>query len=471
MAGIPDQTASIFTETATATLNAQRALDSLLTRVPRSYAISSVRMRARFGLTEVNGRPAVLFGEKSVTRHENELRFDLNLAPEPLPAVPSVVFPSAQAKVPTFLVPPAQHKELVGKLKDKLTAADHKRFRTELQKLEAAAASRTHEAGLIFLALRNGRFLIVRLGRGNDGIFLLDEGAPAAFEVLSYSGMARNPLPWTLFHELFDMFRLWQTSRYPIVNLPAGELPSKIGHIAVTEFAQGFWSGYCKARQHLSDVTVNKSAMPSYYELRGVEAVLNYSVPPPQGGPQHVTPFIKSQVTVAIDDRDSPTPMLRIGLLAPEFILIKESRNAILSRLDDNLNLDESDGESLWSAIAAEYRSNYRNALKDNDRRGAAIVLLSYCGIRPKNEFLFVWPGLIDGEEREFAFRLRYDGEKLTSPEMVLPLENPLNDSGGGIPSPQRPFSAATVRYDTDYSGLHDFFHAVWIWTFSGGWF
>jgi hypothetical protein len=463
---------ALFTRTAAAAQDAQNALDAQRLVLSRSYAMPRVAVNAIFHVTEVQGKTAIIFGEKSEQEHENQLSFALHLAPDPMdPVVGASALPATPVLLPPFVVTPELQDGLLEKLKIRLAAANAKVYRTELKKIDDAYASRTDDPGFVFLALNGrGRYLLVRLGGNNDGIFLLDQGEPGEFQGYSYWGMDLDPLPWSVFHELFATLREWQRMRLPCVENPKRQPPEKLGAIEVRGFVTEMWNGYCMAREQLAS-PASGPAPPTYFEVRDVSAVLNYSVPSSAGGPPDTTPFIRTQVTIAIDDEDLAAPRMPVRLIAPEFVLVTDARDRLLGLLDENLKRNASDRKSLWSVIDPVYRSEYQRAFADQARRADALALLSYRDMPPKNQFLFVWTGTIDQEEREFAFVMRYDGSVLRDPELVFPLEDPIGDSSSGIPVPQKPFGRAVVPYDPDHAGLHNFFHAVWIWYLSGGWF
>jgi hypothetical protein len=469
---IGSQAQALFVQTAAAAQDAQSALDAQSLVLRRSYAMPRVAVNAVFHATEVRGKTFIIFGERSAQAHENQLNFALHLAPDPMdPVAGAGALPATPVLLPPFVVPPELQDGLVQKLKNRLAAADARLYRTELEKIDDAFSSRTDDPGFVFFALNGaGRYLLVRLGGDNDGIFLLDQVVPGEFQVYSYWGMDLDPLPWSVYHELFAALREWQRMRLPGVEYPDRQLPEKLGAIEVRGFATDMWNGYCGARRQLASPRPGPAA-PSYFEVRNVAAVLNYSVPPSAGGPPDTTPFIRTQATIAIDDEDLAAPRMPVRLIAPEFVVVADARDALLGLLDENLKRDASDGKSLWSVIDPVYRSEYQRALADPARRAGALALLSYRDLPPKNQFLFVWTGTIDEEEREFAFVLCYDGSVLRDPQLVFPLEDPIGDSSTGIPVPQKPFGRAMVAYDPDHAGLHNFFHAVWIWCLSGGWF
>lgn len=462
---------ALFLQTAIAAQAAQRSLDAQAILSDRSYAIPRVEVSARFRF-ETPDNTVVIFGRRSGQQHGNEFKFALHQSVDPMaPVAFSSPLPATPMLLPPFLVPPESYDGLIQSLKVRLNAADSRRYQTELENIDAARASRKENAGFLIFSLNGaGRYLMVRLGKANDGIFLLDQETSGDFLAISYSGMDPDPLSWAVFHEWFVSLRNWQKQGLPGVEYPNAQIPERLGRIEVRSFAQDMWASYFGVRQQFANAPALSTPGP-HFEICDVSAVLNYSVTPSAAADSDATSFIQTQVMIHIDDDDVPAPRLRVRLIAPEFIVVATARDALLKSLDDNLSLEASDDQSLWSVINPIYRFEYESAFADPTRRADALVLLSYRGNLPTSDFLFVWTGTIEGEEREFVFLLRHDGSLLRDPELVFQLEDPVGDPSTGIPVPQNSFSSAVVQYNMAHAGLHNFFHAAWIWHLTGEWF
>ncbi len=141
--------------TAAAAQDAQEALDAQRLVLNRSYAMPRVAINAIFHVTEVQGKTAITFGEKSEQEHENQLSFALHLAPGPMqPVAGASALPATPVLLPQFVVTPELQRGLLEKLKVRLAVADAKVYQTELKKIDAAYASRTDDSGFVFMALQ-----------------------------------------------------------------------------------------------------------------------------------------------------------------------------------------------------------------------------------------------------------------------------------------------------------------------------
>ena len=465
----------LFTSVASGTVTAQSRLDERLPHRPRwVYSLPRVRVDARFGVTQVAGRTFWWFGNSSRQDRRNTLHFRLvacgwDVAP---PALPSSAASSALVvRGPAFLVPPVERERFRVELVTDLRAADRRRYADEIDAIDEALNQGKDDRGITFLRLAPHRILIVRLGGGNDGIFLRDEAATPRHTVLSYMGMGDGPLPWAPFHELFEMLREWQQQGCPLVPIPGTAPPPSLGSIEVTSFTTDLALAVNAARAELGAAAADR-LYPVHYSLQDVGADLAYSVARGTGAAAAAeSPLIRSVAAVRLDADERPS----VSLLSPEYILTGAQRSAFFELFDDFLARPGNDSTGLWRHLDREYRSSYQHALEDPRRRRDALVLLSYRGKTPVNQFLVVWTGAVlemgnEGEEREFAFRVRLDEERLVYAAMVLPLEDALQP-GSMFGSSQKPFRLAQVNYNADRAGLHDFFHACWIWDLTGEWY
>ena len=462
---LESQLRAIFAQTAKAARIAQSELDARSRLLGRSYAIPRVSLSAKFSTLETQGRFAVVFGQKSEQEQDSQLNFSLNLAADPMPLETSSDAPlDTTVLLPPFLVTPEVRADVLKRLCVELGSIDRIRYRNELGEIESAEANRSEDPGIVVLALDRPRsYLLVRLGNANDGIFLLNLEDPEPLEVFSFAGMRERLIAWKPFRELFANLRKWQRQQFLGVECSSRSLPEKLGKIEIRAFATEMWEGFRSARRELT--TADEVQEPSsYFHLQDVSAALSYSIPVPTRQGSESIPFVRTQTTISIDESDPGFPVMRVHLIAPEFVVVGDGRAALLELL--RKNLEASSADSLWSVIDPTYKAAYQRAFTDERRRQDALALLSYRGMLPQNQFLFLWPASIRGEEREFAFSLRYEGSRLRDPELVLPLENPLGDFVSSSSLPE----ARDVQYDRYHSALHNFFHAVWVWHLSGTW-
>lgn len=454
---------------------AQGRLDERLVHGPEvAWAIPRVTLGAQFSLRAVEGRTALIFGHASEQEQSSSVDFTLLLAPEPPPACAPAAAPTPATYLPPFIETPEVVAQIVFDLCLELEALDPKGFRDEVGKLRAAAANQDDDPGLVALRLAGGdAYLVARIGGRRDGIFLFDRASTTPLTVYSHWRSSGDELPWAPFHRLFETFRLWQRGLAPARRLDA-PMPDAIGGIEVRDFLLSLWTAYTQARQLLATPAPQAArTLPAHYELGAVSAKLSYSVPREvDTGRDAGPPFIRSDLVVTVGS-EAGTPAIRMDLRAPEYILVDDQRQAVLDLLRANVVADPATlgDDSFFHVVAPGFEDDYAAALLNPSRARNALVFLSYVDKPPKNRFLFVFTGTLAGavEERDFAFRFELDDDRLVKPEMVMRLEGPPPGSLADIELP--PFDAATVPYNKHAAGLHDLFHAIWIWTLAGGWF
>jgi len=436
---------------------AQRKLDEQLVHAPAiAYAIPRVTVNSSYQISTVQGKTLHLFGDKKEEKDSYSVGFTLELAQEPMPQLTSLSMPPVSLSVPPFIEHQTVVAQLVRDLCASLEVMDADLFEDEIEKLKDAASNQDDDPGLVAFRLDEAEtYLIARIGGRRDGIFLFDRSATPKATVFSHWDSKGKTLPWAPFAKLFEAMRVWQ--RTGTSRQISEAAPERIGGIEPQEFLEAMWNAYIEARGFLTSADGDSlPAVPAYYLLDQMRALLSYSVPREAGKKSDDdAPLIKSDLAVSVR-KEGGASSIEMKLRAPEYVLVDEQKKAALELLLHNLDLDADDDDGLLSIISPALQSNYETALRDAARAADALVLLSYEDKPPKNEFLFVWRGSIGAEEREFAFRMKLDDGKLVDPEMVRRLE----DS-----------EQTEVQYHKDAAGLHDFFHAVWIWTIMGGWF
>jgi hypothetical protein len=452
----------LFTGVANAARTAQCQLDLTISNGRQwTYAIPKIEVKSRLGVRQIQGKPILWFGTNTEEDRLNTIGFRLLASPQPqseaLPEGGAITRVSA----PSFLVPPLERESLVAEAMRELS---HNGYRKDAASIGEAFRNGDEHTGLTFFRIDKHRVLLVRVGDSGDSIFLRDGRSSPIYSVIRSVDASDTKLSWSAFHDLFEMLREWQCQSLPLDQIPGLSSPAKFGNVDVQGLAASLWSAYAAAREAIA-VRDDTAAFPCYFELRDVTAELSYTVLRNTGGrpDREDEPFIRSVAAIRIVDSDDVVEV-EIGLKSPEYVLAGESRRAFLGLLNDYLSNDT----EFWNGIAADYTSAYKGALADPQRRKEALVLLSYRGVRPKNQFLVIWTGVLDGEEREFAFRVKLDRRRLADAEIVLPLEDPVYP-GSPIPA-DRDFTLAEVDYGAR-SGLAEFFRACWLWDLAGDWY
>jgi hypothetical protein len=453
--------ADLFTGVANAARTAQVRLDAVSRGGPWIHAIPKIEVTSRMGVRQIEGKPILWFGTNSEEDRLNVIAFRLLASPQPQPEALPGGGPITRVLAPGFLVPPLERESLVREAVVELSAAGR---RDDATAIGQALREGDEYSGLTFLRIDAHRVLMALVDGNGGGIYLRDGRAVPRYSAIRSVGESETKLAWTTFHDLFEMFREWQRQSLPIVPMPGVSAPARFGNVDVQGIAASLWSAYAAAREAIAAKDDPAAVYPRHFELRDVTAQLSYVVPRDRGGPDREgEPFIRSVAAIRIDDSGAVAGM-EIGLKSPEYVLTGESRRAFLGLLDESL----SNQPGFWDRMAAGYASAYKRALADPQRRKEALVFLSYRGGPPQNRFLVIWTGDLDGEEREFAFRVGLDGRRLADPEIVLPLGDPI-DPESPIPT-DRDFALAQVDYD-GRSALAEFFRACWLWDLAGEWY
>lgn len=453
--------ADLFTGVASAARTAQTQLDAVTRGGPWRYAIPKIEVTSRMGVRQIEGKPILSFGTYAEEDRLNTIAFRLLASPQPQHGVLPSRGPITRTLAPGFLVPSSERESLVREAVLDLSAAGR---RDDANAIGRAYREGDEYSGLTFLRIDANRVLMALVDGNGGGFFLRDTRAFSRYLVIRSVAESGTKLTWAIFHDLFEMFREWQRQDLPLAPMPGVSAPARFGNIDVQGIASSLWSAYATARKTIAAKDDPAAIFPRHFELRDVTAELSYFVPRDRGGPDREgEPFIRSVATIRIDD-SGDVAAVEIGLKSPEYALTGDSRRAFLGLLDDFL----SNEPGFWDRVAAGYSSAYKRALADPRRRKDALVFLSYRDGPPQNQFLVIWSGDLDGEERDFAFRVGTDGRRLTDPEIVLPLGDPV-DPESPIPA-DRDFALAQVDYDRD-SPLAEFFLACWRWDLAGDWY
>lgn len=445
-----DSLNEIFDDAAAAARETQQYLDSRSAEGAYAwYAIPRVSVSAKFALTkEQGGLVNVILGRTGKQQLTHELQFSLLAATKPdvkaAPAEPG--FENIVVSEPPFLVGVDDRQRLGGIVIDALRGRRFVNgrfpddpgpagFIAEADEFENALTS-SKDQGVVFLRLGANpeRCLIVRLAGGgdHDGIFVVEPDAEVPVTAYDYLGSEQNAIWYEPFRFMAAAFRQWIASGLPGVTIPAASIPGAFGGIPFSELASGLWKSYLRAEGDASASPNVPGAPVVAYALRGVAAQLAYTVP--TDSDDTGSPVIQSRVTLQVDAKDG-LPLLRAQLVAPEFVLVNDARRQVLA--------------------AFKQSDNVVGAGTD------ALVLLSYQKQPAKPRFLVIWSGEITGgdlvEQRDFAFTcgMGSDG-RLEDFKIALPLEDPVRGE------------ATVLR--KNYSGFHNFFHAVRVWDMNGGW-
>jgi hypothetical protein len=467
-----DRITEVFIGTASSAVEAQNALGVRSRGLIRPFAIPRISVSTLFRTSVENGKTAIFFGRNTGQGFENTLDFSLVLSPAAIPAAAIPDTPTSRTHLPPFLVLPAERREVIRRLEQCLRSIDALRYRRELAKLDAAIARASPAEGLVFLRVGPGRrYLAVRLD-SPGGIFVVDLERPDAdhgsIEVYSFDGAdADAPILWEPFELCFSSLRAWQRSGVPALGLDGADVPAKLGQIAAAEFARALWEGFRDALRILaSRGAMGAGEVTTHYELAAAKAILNYTA---TGGSDSV-PLVRSRVQIALQAGGERAPSMDVKLDYPEFIVSGEAREVLLEMLASNLKLSGDSSDSLWSCIdkgdEREYRESFDNPAKVSD----ALILLASPDEKPANRFLFAWTSRIGDKEREFLFSAEASGGKLSKPELLKPLDDPLQPGGSGSAGSQRPAPEATIAASPGYAGLRDFLCAVRQWDLAGGW-
>lgn len=561
---------AIFTQTAEAIISAQRKLDGREGLDGRSlnldylsmcetgeqalrYSIPQVSVNVEFGL-RIDEQKKMFFilpkGSRS-QRHTHRLLFSLVAVSEPPAPVSDQSAPILdQARLPFyltepfFLLLPDEEKAL---FKDFLSAlADARKWQAVLPDDEKtltpndirreierfANPDENPERGPVCFRLHTSppSYLIVRVTKKskNDSVFLFTpepEAGRLPIEIYSIEGDDTPRLLYRPLHLLALAIRSWHEGAPPLsVELKGGLLPA-FGLENLQRFAEVLGEGYATALATLA-ATKDDYIFPAFYDLSGVSAELSYSVEYEQGGGDQElnSPRFNFQYG-NVDDymliqsraflratRRGRSARIEVELAAPEFALSGAARERFLSYfVTEDAKSITAIAQAIGSEAEArgEQRERYESFIKNKNYWRSVVVLLSYRGAMPKQQFLVIWPGLsMRGQLRSFVFTCERDIEhdefeltkwimsvedslddvKLQTSARADATENDLNapsapgeaqtltpatkDANTGAASLTSAIVGATVSAlaedkdlsEEQYQAFHNFFHAVRIW-------
>lgn len=496
----------LFVGTAQAVIETQQMLDGPLgadflsrrevERQAMLYSIPRTSVDFQFGLSITSTQKVLLIlsRKKEEQRQTHQLKFSLVAVPEP----PSRMT-DAQADAfvlpfyliePNFLLSPEEEALLYVRLINALTDPDKWEsvltkpvdLNKEVKRIIKARADTQSEQGLVFFRLSRepDSFLIVRVTDKNlnDSVFVLTPDKPRMVRIYSVEDDDTSSVRYAPFHRLALNIRRWIEGEPPHSVALGANLPPSLGLEYLQPIASSLREGYVSCLNLLAaQKAAQETLWPVFYDLTSVRAELSYSVEyrgekdaelnfsfrrtvdseTPDEGRDYK--LIESKALIRAG-RDGDSASIEVELAAPEFVLAGSARNTFLNHI--NADDEESIGDILDElADGEELRRLYKSFLADDYYRRIAVILLSYRGAKPKEEFLVIWPGEYEGEAREFVFTCKIDGGRLKVTKPILGVDQDVRTVEID--------TAAGSDEDTDlskeqYQAFHNFFHAVRIW-------
>lgn len=496
MAG-PDSVESLLIETSRAVLAAQRRLDTELSPYyaarcelahrSLTYAIPHVSVETEFALEQrETGRLLWAFprgGRSEVLTHA--LRFRLTAVPErPMSPVAVAATPlsSTYLTEPHMLVSGEEERRVSLRIADALSAGAFRAMlpkaatitpeaaRREAARIRTALTASDPERGMVAFCLDDPPdvMLVIRVTEKgvHDGVFVVDELTDAPVRVYSMEDDGTRGIRYGPLHDFVRTVRNWQA------GLPARRRPvsrgdlDRLGLVGLEEFAAALETGYTAALSFLADAPPSSS---SFYALSDLEADLNFAVhfdqqnalqmdigrrlDPTGAASQGDASVVSCGVSLRAHCRHG-TPALDLDLAAPEFIVSGAGRDALLKKIEEAAG----DIASVLGSGGALPADRYASLLRDRGLSRSAVLFLAYEGKKPRQEFLVVWPGTFEGNNREVVFTCRLSHEKIADVRALMRLDQPIGqveldigEDGGDLVEDQ-------------YTPFHNAFHAVRIW-------
>lgn len=474
------------------------------------FSVPRTKVQLRFGVIEKEsgGWRLVpfrwLFNSKReiiARMHTHELAFCVDAGPVPPPKIEN---PDPRSPIPLFLSRPYFLLSFAeeDQIKDQLIAAldqnnwtsaipgggdIREQVKKERKDFVEAYGHDDKERGPIFFRLDSTpvSYLIVRVvGKdANDSIFVLTPNATPAVVIYSLDGDEKKQLKYQPLHRLLFTIRRWQSGTLPaqvsneLQESGSGLTQPQGAFGALVPFASDIRDGYAAGLQYLaeSSSTMRSSAEQlsptTYYDLTNVEAALTYSVSFQEEG-ESAKPFDFSlQRTWGDDETVGPKPTtaddatlieshvyirafheankprVEIELKTPEFVLSNGARDAFIK-----LVLIDENKEKIVSVF--EDGIPYGSFLENVEFQRRVVTVLSYRGEETKHKFLVIWPGLFNGQTRDFAFTCALDKKdvnQLKDVKRVLRVDQDLESVEFEVTGDQ-------------YRPFHNFFHAVRMW-------
>lgn len=482
------------------------------------YSIPRADVSLSFGLEERNSRRRLIpfFRSKSnrLQRHAHELAFSViavPTAPPPPRGAPDEGEAEGAGRFPVtliqphFFVPLAEQKRLCLQLAEALEAGrwdvvypEHgekpkdKKVREEAKKIRDDIEPDDPARGMVVFALDTASpsFLVVRVsgGPGDDGLFVFAPGQEPEALIYTFKDDGIENIRYRALHEFALTVRHWlggaPPRRWEFEGLEPShtESPNGLGLLALSEFVAYMTEGYLSGLRFISAPDAPNAPTTPRVDLTGVRAELRYSVyydgeglrfsfgprmrpdgarllgdaPPgvPEGEddapPEEEELTVIESRTVIRATRDGQWPRVDVELTAPEFSLSGRARQFVIDAVaeaatDISKKLEPGDPDF------------YAPFLRGESYQRGAVILLSYEGNIPKQEFLAVWPGLYRERPRDFVFTCKLEKGKVApdSVKLAMSLKQEL-DAGGG---------ATGVELPKDkYEPFHNFFHGVRMW-------
>jgi hypothetical protein len=475
------------------------------------FSIPRAQVQLRFGVIETAEKswrlvpfkwlsnPATTVREKM---HTHEFAFCVDASPTPPPRVESQnpdPIPLYLSR-PYFMLSFAEEKAI----KDLLLAAlgDENpswtsaipaeigdlpnKVRKEREEFQAAFNDDANEQGPIFFRYSTNpvSYLIVRVvgSSANDSIFVLTPEAVPKVTIYSLKSDSTSKLRYEPLHRLLFTIRRWQSGNLQpqvsndLEGTNTGSNQPQNALSGLLRFATDIRDGYAAGLKYLAETT-SSSAMSigpeqltptTYYDLTQVQASLTYSIGYKEGverlpfdfslqrtwgsdetvtgdAPANDARLIESHVYIRAF-HEAAKPKVEIELRTPEFVLSDAARDAFIklalsSRYMIASAFDESD-------------VSYLNFIENETFQRGAVAGLSYRGEEAKHKFLVIWPGLFNGETRDFAFTCSLDKDDLEQFKDIKPVLRVDQD-------------LASVQFEVSgdqYRPFHNFFHAVRMW-------
>ena len=456
-----------------------------------NYSIPRTSMSAAFSFRHDAQQGSIFTGRRNTAEETGfQLSFALLATPNVPPAPPSVDGSNLQSvvSIPWFLVRDSERDELAGELIAALQSlagvtvdipgqsaspaqGQFDREVTRIQKtLDNDHGTKPDDSiGVVALALDDSRaaFLIVRLGKHPEGIFILRREPSRSVTVYSYFNRRTATFFYKPLRLTVAALRTWLAQGQPGIAQEPEALPEQLGPVPTSDVTREFWLGQANARKTLHEFAsgpLSPSAqLQTFYKLVDVTAALTYTVPPDAGGDVDVS-LVRSEVNVTPRDPDAAAGVparADLALLSPDYVVTGAGREALLDMIQGDV------GHVVGLLASSELfpkgtEDQYAARLADKDSRKDVVIVLSYEDRTPVNHFLAIWPAALEDQQREFAFRLTITKGAIKTAEFFWPVED-VDTLSDPVPQPPHPLDTPAISED-GYVGFHDFLHAIRIW-------
>ena len=494
----PYDLVSLFTQAAQSVMAAQTRLDRELTpesnlRAPLpglalSYSIPRVVVALEFGFQEDTQKKLLMIplGKMRSQSHHHQLRFSLLAVPEAPPPLLESGQPHFSLLEPHFLLPQDEEAALwrlaqrvlrntnnwdfiaadgtpqnATQVSDKLRRQVQQEVSAWGKELDKDFATRK----LVTFKLDSAptKFLLVRLTdkSKNDGLFVMQPAPVPVVSIYSFEDDDRPEINYHPLHSFAVTIRNWLRGTTPIRRDYEDNLPPEFASLA--PLVGELQTGVAAALALLSSPTVPAS---SRYDLTEATLEISYSVrfgnetrmsfverAAPDGSQQ--LGLVESAVLLRAKQRDNRL-QIEADLAAPEFALSGLARQTFLAHVERSVAL-----------IAKEFGSGYEEFLTNPMYQCDVVVLLSYKGEQPKEEFLVIWPGRLGDQSRDFVFTCKREGDRLGKIRTIMRLEDTLAETLVNTPVRAEATAGSELESQLEneqYQAFHNFFHAVSIW-------